>query len=297
MSAAIPQQRANELAPSRAAGGRTSLPRVISSEWLKLISVRTNLITILAACVVVIGAGILAAAVSSGDFAPQNTSTASPGERIQSAQIDPTALSMAGVQLSVLVLGSVGVLAMTGEYASGLMRTTLTAVPKRLPVLWAKSLVIAGSSLVVMAVSVFVAFFAAQEILNGNGNAASLSDAGVLRAVIGNIGYLVGVALLGVGLGELLRSTASAITTLFAALLVIPGLVILILPDNWADAIYPYLPSIAAQAFTSVDPTTTFAFGGGASELLSPRSGAIVFVIWVGAVIIAAAVSLKNRDV
>lgn len=297
MSAAIRRQRARGEAGNRIAGGRTTLPRVISAEWLKLISVRTNLITILAACVVVIGAGMLAAAVSSGSLVPENTSTLSPGQRIQNAQNDPTSLSMAGVQLSILILGSAGVLTMSGEYASGLIRTTMTAVPRRLPVLWAKALVVAGISLVVMAISVFIAFFAAQAILNGDSNTASLSDPGVLRAVIGNIGYLVGVALLGVGLGELLRSTASAITTLFAALLVIPGLVILILPDRWADAVYPYLPSIAARAFTSVDPTTALVFGGVTGDLLSPRSGAIVFGAWIAAVIVAAAISLKHRDV
>src|SRR5450756_2345478 len=122
------------------------------------------------------------------------------------------------------------------------------------------------------------------------------SDPGVTRALWGNVAYLVGVTLLGLALGSLLRSSAGGIATL----LVVPGLLGLVLPDSWGNAIMPYLPDAAGQSFTLVDPSAGSGFGpgfGASVDLLTPGTGALVFVVWVIGLIALAATLLHRRDV
>ena len=199
---------------------------------------------------------------------------------------DPVSLSLAGFNLAQIVVGVLGVIAAAGEYSTGLIRTTLAAVTTRLPVLWAKVAVVGAVTLVVTGVAALVAFLGGQAIYGGAEVTASLSDPGVLRAVLGTAVYCTGVAVIGVALGFLMRSTAGAIGVLFAGLLVVPGLAGL-LPDSWSDPILQVLPSNAGAAFTSVDA---------ASDLLSPTVGLIVFALWPVGLLAAAAVTLRARD-
>ena len=135
-----------------------------------------------------------------------------------------------------------------------MIRSTFAAVPKRLPVLWAKAGVLAVVTGVPMLVAVFTAFFTGQAILSGDGTGAALTDPGVLRAVLGSVGFLAGVALLGLAIGAIVRNTAGAIAALVAILLLLPGLLGLVLPSGWGDTVVSYLPSNAAAAFTTVNP-------------------------------------------
>jgi len=273
--------------------------RVIGAEWLKLRTLRSTVITLAAACVVVVGFAAMAAGVVSGDITPE-TNGAGPAGQMPLLTIDPTSIAMAGTSLAMLILGSLGVLFMSGEHSSGMIRTTMSAVPQRLPVLWAKALVLVVVSAVLMTASVFAAFFLAQAILEGNGPTAALADPGVTRALWGNVAYLVGVTLMGLALGSLLRSSAGGIATLFAGLLVVPGLLGLVLPDSWGNAIMPYLPDAAGQSFTLVDPSAGSGFGpgfGSGVDLLTPGAGALVFVVWVIGLIALAATLLHRRDV
>lgn len=262
---------------------RVTGPRVLMSEWVKFRSLRSTVITIAVAVVVIVGFGALAASVVSGAVTDPNRPGGGGGGGFAT---DPTSISLAGMSLAQIIMGILGVLTVTGEYSSGMIRVTLAAVPRRLPVLWAKALVVGVSTLVVAVPSAFVAFFLGQAIL-GDGANVSLSDPGVLRVVLGSAAYLAGTALLGVGLGALLRHTAGAIGALFGLLLLAPGLLALVLPSSWSDAIVPYLPSNAGQSFTSVVV---------ADGLLSPWGGALVLVAWIVALVGGAAVLLKRRD-
>jgi ABC-2 type transport system permease protein len=188
--------------------------------------------------------------------------------------------------LAQIIVGILGVLVITGEYSSGMIRASLAAVPRRLPILWAKALVLGVSTLAFAIPAAFAAFAIGQKIL-GPGKNVSLSEPGVLRAVLGSAAYLAGIALLGMGLGALLRHTAGAIGTLFGLLLVAPGLLQLVLPSSWSDAITPYLPSNAGAAFTSVTA---------ASNALSPGNGALVLAAWLVVLLGASAVLLRRRD-
>jgi ABC-2 type transport system permease protein len=255
---------------------RVTTRRVFTSEWIKFWSLRSTAYTLIGAVVALVGFGLIAASVTAGGETFQG-----PGEGVP----DSTGISLAGTELAQLVVGTLGVLLTATEYSTGLIRSTLAAVPRRLPVLWAKTAVLAAVLLPLGTGAVFSAFFAGQAILGSDG--ASLTDPGVLRAVIGAVVYLTGIALMGMALGALLRHTASAVTTLFAALWVVPGLLQIALPDSWNDTIGPYLPSNAGSAFMTVSP---------GSDLLSPWAGLAVFAGFLAVLLGTAAWQLKRRD-
>jgi ABC-type transport system involved in multi-copper enzyme maturation permease subunit len=265
---------------ARSAGtGRVTLRRVIHSEWIKLRSLRSTVITLLATAGVVIALGLLFAGVVSGRIGGESMGLGPGGPGS-----DPVGASLGGVSLGQLIIGVVGVVLVAGEYSTGMIRSTLAAVPRRLPVLWAKTIVFGGVTLATMLVAVFAAFFAGQVILGADG--VSLSDGGVLRAVIGAAVYLTGVGLLGLALGALLRGTAAAIGALFAGMLVVPGLFPL-LPSSWTETVGPYLPSHAGESFMAVTPH---------AGMLGPWVGLAVFAGYVAAALAAAAILLKRRD-
>lgn len=252
--------------------------RVIRSEWTKLRSLRSTLFALLAAVVFVIGLGTLISWAQASHW-----SQASLRDRLT---FDPTNVSLSGLFLAQLAIGVLGVLMFSGEYGTGMIRATLSAVPRRLPVLWAKVLVFGAVTFVLMTISSFVAFLAGQEVLSSQHIQTSLSQPGVLRAVIGGGLYLLIVALLGIALGALLRSTAGGIATLFGLLLVVP-LIVHFLPESWSNAISPYLPSSAGQSILAVvhDPT-----------LLSPWPGFLLFCGYAAAALAGATVVLLRRD-
>ncbi|MET3805311.1 hypothetical protein ABIB25_002312 [Nakamurella sp. UYEF19] len=223
-----------------------TFPRVLKSEWIKLRSVRSTVITLLASAAVVVGIGVLAAAVQSGSITPAG---GAGGGRGQGFGTDPTGISLAGVQLAQLIVAIVGVMYVTSEYSTGSIRSTLAAVPRRWPVLLAKFVVLGATTFVVQLVAVFIAFFAGQGILGSKG--VTLADTGVLPAVIGAAVFLTGTAVLGVALGFLLRSTASGIAVAVAAFFLLPGILGLF-STSVQDNIRPYLPSSAGTSLTSV---------------------------------------------
>ncbi len=197
----------------------------------------------LAAVVFIVGLSILVPSVTVAHWPPHD-----PGE---AAAFDPTSRSLAGIFLAQLAIGVLGVLLITGEYATGMIRATLAAVPSRLPVLWAKAAVFATVTLVLTVPSVLGAFLIGQSILKAKHLQTGLGDPGVLRAVLGAALYLTVIGLLGLGLGALLRNTAGGISALFGVLFVLP-IIVRFLPASWADPIDKYLPSTAGEAITHV---------------------------------------------
>jgi hypothetical protein len=252
------------------------LRRVLVSEWIKLWSLRSTVLTLLAAVVAMVVVGCLA----SWAFV-DNWDELTPAERAGFNPIDP---ALVGVNLAQLAVGVLGVLLITGEYATGMIRATLSAVPTRLPVLWAKAGLYAAVTFVLMAVTSLVAFLTAQPFLGDRGT--DLGVAELPRALLGTAGYLTAIGVLAVALGFLVRSTAGGIATLFGLLLVVPTLGLL-LPSSWRDTLLPYLPSYAGSAVTTVRPQ---------DHLLSPTAGALVLLAWALIPLLAAAATLRRRD-
>ena len=243
---------------------RTTTPRVIRSEWIKLRTLRSTWLTIGGMLFAIIAFGLISALTASG----QVEVTAGQGGPPGFAGTDPVSTVLAGANFAVLIVAVLGAIIGAREYSTGMIRTTLAAVPKRLPVLWGKLTTFVVVVAPVALVGVLVSFFGGMAILDAGGAATvAWSDDGVARAVLGTAAYLVGLGVIGVALGILLRSTAAAIGTVIGAILFVPTLASALLPDSWDD-ILKYLPSNAGQAFTSLNPADT---------LLSPGVGMAVF--------------------
>jgi len=259
---------------------RVTGPRVVRSEWAKLWSLRSTWITLGLALLFLVAFGLIAAA--------QYKSRISSGQRMDPdfARATAVSLSLFGTNFAQLALGVLGVLVTAGEYTTGMIRSTLAAVPRRLPVLWAKSAVFGVVALVVGTIGVFVTFIIASGIVSGTAAAMTLSDPGVVRGLLGAGLYLGLVGVIGAALGALLRSVAAGISILVGALMLVPGLISL-LPSSWQDNISPYLPSNAGQSMFALthDATT-----------LSPTAGLLVFLGWTVLALAGAAYRLVRTD-
>ncbi|MDR1431818.1 MAG: ABC transporter permease [Propionibacteriaceae bacterium] len=266
----IPAGRDNQL--------RVTLPRVIHAEWIKLRSLRSNVLTFPVGAAIVLGMGIVYSFVFTN---PQMVPEEALGD------YDPVSMSLSGVSLAQLAFITLGVLCVTGEYSTGSIKGTFSAVPKRLPVLWAKLAVVTVTTFLAAIVSALVAFFVGQAILGGAGlRSAQIGDPGVLRALIGTAGYVAGTAFVGVCVGFLIRSTAIATTVLFAVFLILDSILGL-LPLPVYSAIAPFLPSNTAASFTSLaSPADRLPFWGGLA----------MFGVYMVGSAVAAAVVLRSRD-
>jgi ABC-2 type transport system permease protein len=252
--------------------------RVIASEWVKFRSLRSTYITLIASFGAMAGLGpIFAASVASR----WDVMTAA-----QRARLDATEISLRGAFLAQLLIGVLGVLVVTGEYGTGMIKASLSAAPARLPVLWAKIAVFALVTFVVTTVGAVIAFVASQALLRSTGIDATLSSPGALRAVVGAGLYLTVVGLIGVALGWIIRHTAGAIGTLFGLILVLPVLAEA-LPDTWYDNTAKYLPSNAGQQLMVIVREPVY---------LAPWTGFVVFCGYLLVGVVAAAVLLRRRD-
>jgi ABC-2 type transport system permease protein len=186
-------------------------------------------------------------------------------------------------QLAICVLGA---LVMTTEYSTGVIRASLLAVPRRIPMLAAKGAVFAALILVVSEIVTFGSYLVGSAMLHSH-VPVSLSDPGVLRAVIGTGLSLTLLGLFAMAIGTLIRHTAGAITTVIGIVLVLPILSGL-LPGSWGAHINAYLPEQAGGLITQAHRH--------AGDLLTPWQGFGVFCIWTAVLLVAAAYLLRRRD-
>jgi ABC-type transport system involved in multi-copper enzyme maturation permease subunit len=254
---------------------RVTQTRVVMSEWTKFRSLRSTVYTLLIAVVLMVGIGALITAITANQ----------PGglEPGQSAVFT----SLTGTFIAQLAIGALGVLLITGEYSTGMIRSSLTVVPRRLPMLWGKLAVFAAVVFLTMLIASFVAFFVGQALLHGQQLDASLSDPGALQAVIGAALYETVAGMTALALGALLRNTAAAITTFVAVFFVIPPLTLL-LPASLTDHFVQFLPSNLGGGL----------LGGtsGSAEALAPWTGFAVLCGYTVVLIGFAAWRLRRVD-
>jgi len=199
----------------------------------------------------------------------------------------PLDVALAGVNLSQLAIAVLGVLVITGEYSTGMIRASFTAVPKRLPVLWGKLGIYAAVTFLLMLPSVVIAFFGSQAILGRHHILQiSFTHPGVMRAVIGGAVYLVLIAVFALAIGAIVRNTAGGIATFAAIFFVIPPL-LNILPTSWNNAISPYLPDAAGRSIFSLTHD---------AHSLAPWPGFALFCGYAVVAVAAAAILLVRRD-
>jgi MFS family permease len=226
--------------------GSVTLARVIRSEWTKLWSLRSSRWSLLLAFVAQAGLGPLIAA------------TAGHQPDSWNEQLDRT---LAGWHLSQLAIAVLAVMFITGEYGTGQIRSTLLAVPKRLPVLVAKLLVFSSVTFVLMLIGSLIAFFAAPAA--GGWPSLGLTSHDSLRLVFGNALFLTVIGAMCIGLGTAIRVTAGGIASFVLLFFVLTGIVH-VLPTSTANAISPYLPENAGGAIVQAvtDPNSLSAWGG-----------------------------------
>jgi hypothetical protein len=260
--------------PSEAVDAHVTLPRVMASEWLKLRSVRSTPLVLLAAMVaMVVFGGIIG-------HNTRNPAGLDPEDVVASGPLQ-------GYYLGQLLIGALGTLVVSADYSSGMVRATLVAVPRRVPVLLGKLVIFAVVVGIAMVAASIGGFLVAQAFLSGYRPTFSLSDPDVLRVVVGTGIYLTLIGLLGGAIAWIVRSTPGALVTLFAVILVLPVL-LLVFNGAWAKHAGAWLPTGAGAAFaTSLRMP----------DSLPPWPGLAVMTAWVAAAYVVGGVLLHRRDV
>jgi ABC-2 type transport system permease protein len=254
--------------------GPVTFAGTVSSEWLKFRSLRSTLLVLAAAVVaMIVFGGIIA-------YNTRNPVGADPEDIVASGPLQ-------GYYMGQLLLGALGVLVVSSEYSSGMIRATMAAVPRRTPVLLAKALVFTVVVGVLMVAASIVAFLVAQAVLSGYRPTFSLGDASTLRVVIGTGVYLTLVGLIGSALAWIVRSTPGALVATLAVILVVPILFELVFP-SWGDYIAAYLPTGAGQSFSTILAQP---------HALPPWVGLGVMAAWVVVGLVVASVVLRRKDV
>jgi len=269
--------RQSGAAPLPRPSGRAGFIGSVRSEFTKIRSTRSTYWTLLALVVITVGFGALASA-----GAAHNVKQLGP-------DFDPTQRSLFGLYFGQLVVAVLGVLTITSEYATGMIRTSLTAMPRRGTLFAAKAVVFAAVALVVGLITSFGAFFLGQALMSGAHINASLSQPHVLRAVIGGALFLAACGMLAYGIGAILRHTAAAITASIVLLFVI-SLLINALPQSWQVHVDKWVPAVAGSQIWAVKPAT------GSPPMFAPWTGFAVFCGYAVIALAAGLILFRKRD-
>jgi len=280
MSAAVQAQPAATLATAAARG--TGLRDALHAEWTKLRTVSGPAWLLLG--VVALTIAVSTAAVGA-THCPQDLT----------CPVDTTKLSLTGVQLGQAVVAILAVLTISNEYGSGMIRTTLAAMPNRLAVLAAKAILLVALVLAAGAVAVFGSVLAAHLILPGHGFTAArgfhpvwLSYGPTLRAACGSVLYLGLIALMSLGVAVIVRDSATSIGVVLALLYLFPIVLAFVGNPHWQHRLDRWTPTVAGL---TIQATT-----GLRSLAISPWGGLGVLAIWAAAALVAGALALRLRD-
>ncbi|MEU0812338.1 ABC transporter permease [Streptomyces sp. NPDC005970] len=250
---------------------RVTPVRVLRSEWAKLWSVRSTGLALGATALLTVAIGAVVGANHSSGNGDGTTG--------------PVQFTLLGIQFSQLIVAVLGVMVAAGEYSTGTIRATLTAVPRRLPVLWAKAAVFGAVAFATLLATAFATFAISQSFLSGTDQEAALTDPGIARALVG---AAAGIALIGVislALGAALRGVPAGIGAYIGGLLLVPE-VVGALPFG-EDAV-AYFPSRTLEALMAT---------GSAADLLAPGTALVALCAWVAVALGAAGLLLRRRDV
>ncbi|WP_026556332.1 ABC transporter permease [Arthrobacter sp. 35W] len=295
--------------PARSSAGSTGLTfgGVLRSEWIKFHTLTSTKLLVLFTFLAVIGVGVLSAwlrataieqvmkfgagrpEAATGSGAP--AMTMDQAESVMAAQgLNIYGIPNAGLQIGILVLGSLAVLLIASEFGTGMIRSTLTAVPKRLPAFWAKAIVLVVVSYVLTLVASLATFLISVPILDAYVISMGFDRDGVVSGIFLGGLYVAGVALIGLSLGTLLRNSAGGIMVLVALFFVLPfgtQLASLIPGDFWMH-VNEYVPSVAGGRMLEI---------GHKDGFIDPAVGGLIFLGWILVFLVPAVAIFKKRDV
>jgi ABC-2 type transport system permease protein len=257
--------------------GRVTFAGALRSEFTKIRSVRSTYWTLLAMFVVVVGFGALASAgAAHGPHGPY---------------FDPTRQSLAGLYIGQLVIGVLGVLVITSEYSTGMIRTTLTTNPHRGVMIAAKGVVFALVALATSLVTSFAAFFVGQALMSSDHISTTIGSPNVLRAVIGGALFLTACGVLSFGLGLLIRHTAGGIGAM-AGLLFVVTILVNFLPQSWQNHVDKWVPALAGGQLWMARPLPP-----GNTPMFGPWTSFAILCGYAALVVTAAVILFRKRDV
>ena len=252
---------------------------VLRSEWIKLWSLRSTVWSFALVLAVSVGMALLMSMATQMD---QSGAVLTPDSKIG---IVVTAATV-GIFFAQMIVAVLGVMAVTGEYSTGMIKSSLTAVPKRLPMLAGKAIVVFVATYLVGLGSILASYLVASPILAQRDIGASLAEPEMLRGLFAGPLFLALIAVFALGLGTIFRSTAGGIATALGILLVLP-IVLALIPAEWAVTATPYLIGNAGPEIVS--PSGFSAIEEGWQNLL-------VVIGWVAVSTVIGAVLLKRRD-
>ena len=256
--------------------GRVTLAGALRSEFTKIRSVRSTYWTLLAMFVVVVGFGALASAgAAHGPHGPY---------------FDPTRQSLAGLYIGQLIIGVLGVLVISSEYSTGMIRTTLTTNPHRGVMIAAKGIVFTVVALVTSLVTAFAAFFLGQALMSSDHISTTIGSPNVLRAVIGGALFLTACGVLAFGLGLLIRHSAGGIGAVVGLLFVVTILVNF-LPQSWQNHVDKWIPALAGGQVWMTTPNPP-----GNTPMYGPWPSFAILCGYAAIAVAAAVILFRRRD-
>ncbi len=277
--------------PTRDAGSGVNFGRVLTSEWIKVTTVPSTVILIVSTVVMMVGLAALAAwaiSITQQDLASAGGPQGGPPPGFDPAE-QAWMVPSSGLIFGQLLIASLAVVLIASEWATGMIRSTMVAVPKRMPALLAKNVIVAVVAFVVGAVSAFLSYLVAQPIL-GEDLDFSLSTEGVLPSIINTGTYLAFIAVISMAIGTLLRNTAGGVVTAVALFFVVPVIIVNLLSGlaDWIPDAARFLPTNAGDQLVAI--TTE-------SDALTQWEGGLVMGAWALVLLVVSLVVTQKRDV
>jgi ABC-2 type transport system permease protein len=293
MTAATDTQHRSTPGASPLDGIRLSFGGQLRSEWIKLRSLRSTVWCLGIVIVLAIGLAAATSALTRFDDAAQVSA-----DQANSYLVSASTIGVVFTQLAVAVLG---VLVISGEYATGMIRSTYTADPRRLGAYFAKFIVLAVVVFVVGVISIGISGLVATAILHARGLDPDLTDSSVLLPLLGGAAYLALIAMLAFALGAIIRSSAGGIATILGALLVLPivgSLAYGLTQAKWIENATAFLPSQAGgQLYAYMPPNSVQVTTDSGLITLNAWEGGLVVLAWVVVATLVGAILTKRRDV
>ncbi|PQZ90309.1 ABC transporter [Arthrobacter sp. MYb227] len=279
--------RPRSATPGAAGGGNVTFFGVMRSEFIKFASLPSTLILILSTMAVMIGF----AALGTWLFGSTMDSFSSPEMTAQMGDLNEITASMpvGGLTFAQLIIGSMAVMVMSSEFATGAARSTFVAVPRRQLVFWAKTLMVTVVSALVALISILVGFVVAKPIADNYSMDLEFTSAAFQRNLWFGMLYVVMVSLIGLSLGSLLRNSAGAIVVLAALFFVVSGAVAgFSTMVSWLADAMRFLPDHAATALMQAP---------GTEGALETWQSGLVVAGWIVIPLAVAALVLQRRDI
>jgi len=292
--------------------------RMVRSEWRKLWSLRSTwavsaLTVFLMAGLALLFAFVLNTAFSDPEVTAQLAEMTAEQDGLGGqgganplAMLNGTLIVTLGYQFAQLTVAILGVMSITNEYTSGMIRATLAASPRRMRVLFAKLLVLAATTIVISAIGLALSWLATRPILAEHNLTVDFSQWLTVRSFLGVILYLLAIAVFSLGIGALIRHTAGAIAAVVAILMVLPGIFSVILMTanaSWAQTIYRHLPTEAGsqlinhmEAGQMMGPGSGMGSLGSGMTMLAPWTGFAWLAGYALLAFVAALIAIRRRD-